>query len=72
MNNLIKIANFLESIQMYKASDRFIRVAQFQPVKPSELSGRSEDTILTETGNEAEHENRPPFTVIQYIMFIQN
>ena len=29
------------------------------------------NAILTETGNEGEHENRPPFTVIQYIMFIQ-
>lgn len=48
MNNLIKIANFLESIQMYKASDRFIRVAQFQPVRPSDFSGRTEDTILTD------------------------
>lgn len=51
MNNLIKIANFLESIQMYKASDRFIRVAQFQPVKPSDFSGRLQDTILTDDVN---------------------
>jgi murein DD-endopeptidase MepM/ murein hydrolase activator NlpD len=51
MNNLIKIANFLESIQMYKASDTFIRVAQFQPIRPSELSVRSQDTILTEDVN---------------------
>ncbi len=51
MNNLIKIARFLESIQMYKASDRFIRVAQFQPVKPTDFSSRSEDKILTEEVN---------------------
>jgi murein DD-endopeptidase MepM/ murein hydrolase activator NlpD len=50
MNNLIKIAKFLESIQMYQASDRFIRVAQFQPVKPFG-QGRSQDTILTEDVN---------------------
>ncbi len=46
MNNLINIAKFFESIQMYKTSDRFIRVAQFQPVKPSNF-GR-DDKILTE------------------------
>ena len=50
MNNLIKIAKFLESIQMYQASDRFIRVAQFQPVKPFS-QGRSQDIILTEDVN---------------------
>jgi murein DD-endopeptidase MepM/ murein hydrolase activator NlpD len=49
MNNLIKIAKFLESIQMYKASDRVIRVAQFQPVKPSGIG--KQDTILTEDVN---------------------
>lgn len=49
MNNLIKIAKFLESIEMHKASDRFIRVAQFQPVRPSDFSSRSQDTILTDT-----------------------
>jgi murein DD-endopeptidase MepM/ murein hydrolase activator NlpD len=47
MNNLIKIAEFLESIQMYQASDRFIRVAQFQPVKPFNIT----DKIKTDTEN---------------------
>ena len=49
MNNLIKIANFLESIQMYKTSDMFIRVAQFQPVKPANFG--KQDTILTDREN---------------------
>jgi murein DD-endopeptidase MepM/ murein hydrolase activator NlpD len=40
MNNLIKIAKFLESIQMYQASDRFIRVAQFQPVKSIDITDK--------------------------------
>jgi murein DD-endopeptidase MepM/ murein hydrolase activator NlpD len=47
MNNLIKIAKFLESIQMHRASDRFIRVAQFQPVKPSAFT----DKIKLDTEN---------------------
>jgi murein DD-endopeptidase MepM/ murein hydrolase activator NlpD len=47
MNNLIKIAKFLESIEMYQASDRFIRVAQFQPVKPSAFT----DKIKLDTEN---------------------
>ena len=51
MNKLIKIAKFLESIQMYQASDRFIRVAQFQPVRPADFSGRAEDKIRLDTEN---------------------
>jgi|GEM_PF-1723487 len=51
MNNLIKIAKFLESIQMYQASDRFIRVAQFQPVRSVDFSGRAEDKIKFDTEN---------------------
>lgn len=34
---------------MHEASDRFIRVAQFQPVKPENFG--SQDTILTDTEN---------------------
>jgi murein DD-endopeptidase MepM/ murein hydrolase activator NlpD len=40
MNDLIKIARFLESIHMYKASDRFIRVAQFQPVRQFNITDK--------------------------------
>ena len=50
MKNLIKIAKFLESVHMHKASDSFIRViaqSQFQPVKPSDFT----DKIKSDTTN---------------------